>query len=452
MNPTIFLAILRARLWLMLLVLGVTVATATVVSLVLPPTYKATATVLVDAKSKDPVTGAMLPVQFMAGYAATQVDIISSRNVAGKVVDALRLAEVPQVKADYLAATEGKGSIRDWLAGRLAENLSVEPSRESSVIGIAFKATEPRFAAAVANAFANAYIETSLELRTEPARQLSTWYQGQLRQLRDNLEKAQAALTAYQRERGLVASDERLDMETARLAELSSQMVAAQSSSYDAASRQSSEGAEVMNSGVVQQLRTDLARREAELAQLGQNLGQNHPQYQRASAEVDALRARLEAEKSTATRVVSTTASAARQREASLRAAVAAQKARVLELKQQRDELTVLQRDVDNAQRVYDAAQQRSSQSQLESQTTQTEIAILNPATAPIRPDSPRLLLNLILAVFLGGMLAVGAAFLVEMLDRRVRGPHDVADLLGVPVLAVFAPGPRRPFWRKAPA
>ncbi|MDD5363788.1 MAG: chain length determinant protein EpsF [Gallionellaceae bacterium] len=452
MNFATFVAILRARLWLMVLVLGITVATAAVVSLVLPPSYKATTTIVVDAKSKDPLTGAMIPMQLMSGYAATQVDIISSRNVAAKVVDGLKLAQVPQVKADFQDATEGKGTIRDWLADKLIEKLSVEPSRESSAIGISFQSTDPRFAAVVANGFANAYIETSLELRTEPARQLSTWYQGQLKQLRDSLEQAQTRLSTYQRERGLVASDERLDVETARLGELSSQLVAAQSSSFDAASRQSGDGADVMNSGVVQQLRTDLARREADLAQLGQNLGVNHPQYQRTKAEVETLRAKLEAEKKTATRVVTTTASAARERAANLSGALASQKARVLGLKQQRDELSVLQRDVENAQHIYDSALQRYSQTQLESQTTQTEIAILNPATAPIKPDSPKLLLNLILAIFLGGMLAVGVAFLMEMLDRRVRGPQDIVELLGVPVLAVFAPPSRGWFGRKAAA
>jgi chain length determinant protein EpsF len=452
MSFSTFLAILRARFWVILLVLATTVGTAAVVSLLLPPTYKATTTVVVDSKSKDPVSGALIPMQLMAGYVATQVDIITSRKVAGKVVDTLKLAEVPQVKADFQAATQGKGNIRDWLAGSLVKNLDVDPSRESTAIGISFKAVDPNFAAVVANAFARAYIDTNLELRTEPARQVSAWFETQLKQLRDNLEQAQAKLSTYQRERGLVASDERLDVETARLAELSSQLVGAQSSSYDAASRQGGEGADVMNSGVVQQLRTDLARQEAALAQLAQNLGQNHPQYQRTKAEVDTLRAKLEAEKRAATRVTTTTASSAKQREASLRAAVAGQKSRVLELKQQRDELSVLMRDVESAQRIYDGALQRQSQTQMEAQATQTEIAILNPAIPPLEPDSPKLLLNLVLATFLGTLLAVGVALLLEMMDRRLRAPQDIVDMLGIPVLGVLAPPPRRWFGRRGVA
>jgi uncharacterized protein involved in exopolysaccharide biosynthesis len=106
-------------------------------------------------------------------------------------------------------------------------------------------------------------------------------------------------------------------------------------------------------------------------------------------------------------------------------------------------------RDLDNAQRSYDSALQRYGQTQLEAQSTQTEIAVLNPAVPPLKPASPKLLLNLVLAVFLGGMLAVGMAFLMEMLDRRVRDPRDVTDLLGVPVLGVLGAAPARRSGRK---
>ncbi len=450
MHPSAFIAILRARLWIIALVLGVALAGSILVSLWLPPTYKANATVVVDAKSKDPVSGAMIPMPLVGGYVATQVDIIRSRNVAAKVVDILKLADQPAVKAEFVEDTQGRGQLRDWLADRLLKSLVVEPSRESTAIDIGFKSVDPNFAAVAANTFAKAYIDTNLDLRTEPARQVSAWYEGQLKQLRGNLEQAQIRLSAYQRARGLVATDERLDVETSRLAELSSHLVAAQSQSFDAASRQGGEGADVMNSSVVQQLRTDLARREAELAQLSQNLGQNHPQWQRSKAEVETLRQKLEAEKAAASRVASTTASAARQREANTRAAVASQKARVLELKKQRDELAVMMRDVENAQRIYDSALQRFSQTQMESQATQTEIAILNGAVAPLKPSSPNLPLNILLATLLGGMLGVGAALLVEMFDRRIRQPYDIAMILGVPVLSVLAPARRRWFGRKA--
>lgn len=442
MNFAALFSILRARIGLLLAVVGATVATALAVSLIMSPSYLATSTVIIDAKSRDPVTGMSFPQQLLDAYIATQVDIIASPHVAGKVIDHLRLADTPKMKEAFKEDTGGKGDIRDWLAARLLDRLEVLPASKSNSIAITYKASDPENAAKMANAFAAAYIDANMELRQDPAKRVSSWYQTEIQQLRADLEKVQGQLSSYQRERGLVASDERLDVETARLNELSSQLVNAQSQTYDTASRQSQSfnAAEVMNSSVVQQLRTELAKSEVQLAQADATLGKNHPTRLKLKADVDALRSRLHAEMGNAGMVVSGGAAAAKQREAALRAAVDKQKAYVLEIKSQRDELSLLMRDVENAQRVYDAALQRFGQVRLEARNNQTDISILNTARPPIEADSPKVLLNVVLAVFLGGMLALGLAFLLETLDRRVRAPEDLNEILGIPVLGVFAP------------
>jgi capsular polysaccharide biosynthesis protein len=98
--------------------------------------------------------------------------------------------------------------------------------------------------------------------------------------------------------------------------------------------------------------------------------------------------------------------------------------------------LDVLNREVENAQRAYDSAMQRTSELRLTSRLDQTNIAVLNPATAPIKPAAPKVLRNIVLAVLAGTILAVGAALALELLDRRVRSSADLLDLDGLVVLA----------------
>lgn len=450
MNFSQFLLILKARWLVAFLALGVTVATTLAVSLMLPKNYTGTVSLVVDSKAKDPVSGILFPSQLLPGYLATQVDIIKSQNVALKVVDGLKLADNAQIRQDYQEAAQGEGDIRHWLAELLLKKLDVQPSRESSVITISFEGTDPKFAAIIANAFAQSYVHTNLELKVEPARQSTAWYDAQVKQLRDKLEEAQTKLSDYQREKGLVASEERIDVETARLAELSSQLVAAQSQSFDTASRQSQSQnslAEVEQNPLIQSLKREVAGAEMKLSELAQKVGKNHPQFLRAQAELDTMRGKLEAEMKTAKKSVGTTATVAKGREADLRGALAAQKARILSLKQQRDEASVLIRDVENAQRIYDTALQRFGQTRLEAESTQTDIAVLNPAVPPVEPSSPNVMLNMILAVFMGGLLGVGLAFLMEMIDRRVRSADDLSAALGIPVLGEIAKGSKSRGW-----
>jgi uncharacterized protein involved in exopolysaccharide biosynthesis len=105
MNISQLLLALRARYKIVLLILAVTVITTVVISKMMPKTYSASTALVVNYKGVDAVTGLSAPSQLMPGYIATQVDIIKSRGVALKVVDALKLADNPEVQQQFAAAT-----------------------------------------------------------------------------------------------------------------------------------------------------------------------------------------------------------------------------------------------------------------------------------------------------------------------------------------------------------
>jgi polysaccharide biosynthesis transport protein len=453
-----FIAILRARFWSALLVLAVTVGTTVGVSLVLPKKYTAVATVVMDLKP-DPVTAAMYGGMASPAMMATQVDVLQSDRVAQRVVRNLRLTENPQVRAQWMEDAQGKGSIEQWLGQTFQRSMDVKPSRESSVIAVSYKAADPNFAAALANSFVQAYLETTLELRVDPAKQYSSFFDTRAKEAREMLEHAQSKLSAYQKEKGIIATDERLDVENARLNELSSQLVALQAVASESGSRQvQAQGAsadklqEVLNNPLVAGLKADLARAESRLQELESRLGDAHPQVQEAKANIAAVRSKVEAETRRVTGGVGVTNTINRQRETEVRASLEAQRSKVLRLKAVRDEGAVLTRDVESAQRAYDTVVARFNQSALESQNTQSNANVLTPASPPLEPSSPKVLLNIALSIFVGTLLAVGTALLRELMDRRVRSPQDVADAMGIAVIGVLPKaagrrliGPNRP-------
>jgi chain length determinant protein EpsF len=421
-----------------------TVLATLALSLLLPKSYKAVTSLVLNYKGVDPVTGLTLPAQLMPGYMATQIDIITSRNVALRVVDQLKISENTMAQEQFNKATKGKGDIRAWFAELLLKNLEAKPSRESSVIEISFNGGDPEFAATVANAFADAYQQTNIQLKVEPAQKAADFLGIQTKSLRANLEAAQAKLSKYQQEKGLTSVMGNLDVESARLNDLSSQLVMAQSEAYDAKSRQQRAGGngdespDVAANPIVQNLKIEITRAESKFSELSQRVGESHPQYLAAQAELNKLKSQLLEQTRKASNTIGGTAHIHQQREGEIRAALAAQKARVLELNLSRDELSVLQRDVENAQRAMDSASQRFTQTTLEGSANQTDIAVLNPAIAPQRPASPLVLFNTILSIILGSMLGVGLGLLAEMADRRVRSRDDISELLGVPVFAVI--------------
>lgn len=451
MNFSQFLSILRARWWVAVLVLGLTVTATVVVSLLLPKQYTATASVVVDFKP-DPISAAVYGGMPSPAVMATQVDIVTSERVALRVVRALRLNENEQIRQQWLEEAKGVGTLEQWLVGLFANSLDVQPSRESSVIRIGYKAPDPRFAAGMANAFVQAYIDTALELRVSPARQFSGFFDKQVKELRDTLEKAQTRVSTFQKDNGIIASDERLDVENARLNELSSQLIALQAVAVESRSRQAQAAGgsadrtqEVLSNPVINQIKTELSRTEARLKELNSRYGDSHPLVIETRANIDELNARIESETRRVSGGTRVTATINNQREAQVRSALDAQRMKVLRMKAVRDEGLVLQRDLENAQRAYDAVQARFAQSNLESQTPQGNLNVLTQAVAPVEPSSPNLVLNIALAVVLGGLLALLTALLLEFLDRRVRNVDDVLTTLDLPVIGVLPrPGARR--------
>ena len=449
MNLQQFLLALRARFGVFALVLATTVLAATVVSFLLPKTYKATASLLVDAKEEQSlsnVSPSFFPQEKLS-YLQTQMEIITSKRVARKVVQDLRLAESSSIRAAFERTGGGKGSIEDWIADSLLQKLKVETS-QSSIIHVTFSSSDPRFSARIADAFAKAYIDTMLELRVEPTRQAAEWYDEQLKSLRSNLEDAQAKLTNYLQREGIVSADERSDVDSTRLGALSDQVVRAQEQTFqwNAKEQQARDflkhgGSldrlpDVLDNPLIQRLKTDFLLGDAKLQQLATQYGTNYPEYQRQLSENRSLREKLDAEMRKIVAGIENSARQSRKREADLRNAMAAQRARLLELKENRNDFTVLKRNVESAERAYDTAMQRRVVSQVESRASQTNVTVLNPAAVPINPSQHRIKLNIALSVVVGTMLGIGIVLLMEMFDRRVR---SIVDLdLEVPLLAAL--------------
>lgn len=432
-------------------ILGVWIAIVLAVlclCLILPAQYRGTTAVVLDVKSPDPIAGIMMQGLTAPGYMATQMDIINSQRVAKKVVSLLHLDENPDVRERWMSATDGRGTVQDWFASVLQRSLDVQPSRESNVIEISYYSATPEFAATVANAFAQAYIDTNIELRTDAARHYADWFAEQSKTMRDRLEQAKARLSTYQQDKGIVVfGDDRLNFENAKLTELQSQLVLVEAQLADARSKQKSGNkstlADVMQNPAIAQLKADLGRAEAKLQEMSRNLGPKHPLYQSQLSQVSALREQINAEIGRVNSSIATTSQVSEEKARELRAAIEAHKQAILKLGADRDEVAVLQQEVDAAQRAFDAVNQRLLQSSLESQSTQTNVSVLTAAVPPLKAAKPRTLLNLAIASFLGLLAGCGVALIQEFRNRRIYAAEDIYRVAGVPVLSIVPVEPR---------
>lgn len=458
----------RAGTLLMFAILAATLAAGVMTAM--PKRYKATATVLVEPEARDAAgTAGRGPGGRAEEVVSTHSDIVASTAVAQAVVDALQLetrSDAPALLADpslsgvarritrfALPAEEQAETraLRIWMAGRLQRNLQVKSNRDSRVIHITYTAPDPQFAAVAANAFVEAYRQTVHELNVRPAQEDTRLYDQHIAQLRQRLEAAEAKLTRFQQQKGIVAPDERLDVETARLSELSGQLAVAQAQAMESAAKErqlreflartdAQPPAEIVAGPVVQQLQQRVAETEAKLSELARRRGPNHPQRKAAETELRQLRAELGQAMRRVAHGMLASSQVGPEREAAVRGAFERQRNRVLGLKSARDRLAALAREVEEARRAYLAASERLAQSRIASEAGRANTSLVHAAVAPIGPAGPSTMLVVALA-FAGGLaIGIGVALAREASDGYVRCERDVVELLGAPVLAVLAP------------
>src|SRR3989442_2042006 len=445
-----YILALKARRKAFLTVLAVTVFTAIVVALVIPKRYDATATILIDARDEQTMAPARMSPRERAGYIFTQMELIASGKVAHKVVRDLKLASQPGVREEWERDTGGVGTIEEWLATNLLEKLKVD-SAASTILILKFFFFKQKTAYEIANAFAKAYLDVALELRTEPSREAGQWFDEQVKALRADVTTAQTKLSGYQKEKGVIGGDERMDVEYTRVAELSAELGRQKAATMDAQTRYKQaqdlikDGVsleafpEVLANGYIITVKSALQAAEGRLQEQSEVLGPNHPTYQRTAAEVQGLKERLNAE---ATKVVTGLGNAVQQsskRVEELQSSLKDQQDRIMKLREQRVDMAVLSRDLENAQRAYDGAPSRALAVKAASKCGQTNLAMLTPAVEPLKPAVPQGGLISALSLLIDALLAAGIVYVLEMLDRRVRSRTDLESRLAVPSLGLLS-------------
>ena len=441
MNLAHFLAVLRARWLSAVVVFGVVFAAAILYLVFATRVYTATASLLVDAKP-DPVSS-MIYGGATPSMINTQLEIIRSDRVALRVIQNLKLADLADMRSAWASAKSGQ-TIQEWLTELIENGLDPKVNAPgSNVINIAYKSADPRFASTVANAYVQAYLETSIELRVDPAKQYSGFFTDQQKDARTALETAQNKLSSFQKDKGIIGSDDHFDLEMSRLTALTQELVTIQTAQVASSTRQGQIGAagqlpEVLANGTVSGLKSDLSAAELKLQDLSSRYGDKHPQVQEAREAVIELKAKIARATSDVTGSIGVDARVGRAREAEIQAEVDAQRTKVLALKDTRDQVAVLQRDVDNAQRSYDLVYGRASQTNLESQNRQSNATVISQASTPSNPSSPKLLSVLLMGFVAAVGLGLATALLLEQMDKRFRTTSDAFDFLGLPVIGIM--------------
>jgi succinoglycan biosynthesis transport protein ExoP len=458
--------LVRKRRWLVLTCTLVVFTTVAIGTLKEKPIYEGKVLIEIDPEAPSVVNFKEVVnpnTTDMESYEDTQYKIIQSRTLAEKVVRDLQLYEDPEfIRNRYLFGLF-EGSVPPLPANidegppdssapifRNAVNfflgaVDVDPIRRSNLVYVTFDSTNPRTAAMVANKLADDYIENNLQVKFDATTKASAWLDNKLRDLRAQVEAADDRLAEYARANGIVFVSQSQTLVTERLAQLQSQLTAAQADRMgkEALYDQVKAGhidtlPGVVDNALVQNLETRKTDLERTYDDMSVTYKPDYPKVVEIKKQMDKIDKQIDQQKKIASKTIIDQYDDAIGREKYLDGAVEDAKKAVNDLADKTIQYNIIKRDSDSNHELYAALTERMKEANAAAGLNQSNIHVVDPSVIPTGPVKPRVMLNLSIGLLLGLALGVGLAFFQEYLDKTLKTPDDVEQFLRLPSLGVL--------------
>ena len=394
----------------------------------------------------------------------TQMEIVKSRLVATSVANDLGLFKndfLTKMDIDeesdnqvYMTAEQAR---REQVIAALLDNLEVGYTGQTRLLTIRFYSPDPALSTRIANSYAENYIRSNLVRKSDSSSYALEFLQRQLREAQARLEESEQSMIAYGRRTQIVdasnaagdsngtESTQPKSLITARLVNLNnaySEAVAAKVLAEQRWRRLSGMAIlslpEVLANPAVQKLLENRALIEAELREQQKIRKDDYPSVIQTRARLDEVNRQLNSLAQNIRSSVESGYQVARQQESQLKAELDALKSDTLAEQGQGVQLSILRREADTNRQQYEALLRRYNQLNAESGVQSNNLAVVDRAVIDPIPSSPKVYLNIALAVLVGLMLSALYILAQINLFDRIRTPSDVTDRAGYPVLGAI--------------
>ena len=457
--------------------LGISLLLSLIATFLMTPIYEATATLQIDREAANVVQVEGLQTSENVGdpqFYQTQYELLQSRALAERAVAAIGLADdpnfvvkTPQSVLGWLrsavagllglgnaaaAAGDESGASETSMdksqkeaVGALQRGLEVSPIRNSRLVRVTFSHPNPDMALRVANGLAEAFINSNLERKYDASSYARKFLEERLQQLKVKLEESEAQLVAYAQKEGIINLDDRQSLKGSDLASINSKLMEARNDRirleqlWLQAQKAGGLGlTQILGDPTIQEnrkMRSQLA------ADYQQKLGLYKPAFPamvRLRAQIQELDDQAKLAAAAIKSSIKAQFEAAKSAEAELTQQLESTKTDVLDQRSRSIQYNILQREVDTNRTLYDGLLQRYKEIGVAGGVGTNNISVVDQAERPGSPSSPKLLLNMMLALVAGTAFGVAGAFGLEYMDDTFKSPEDVESGLAMPVVGVI--------------
>ncbi|MBG1233222.1 GumC family protein [Aestuariivirga litoralis] len=450
---------------------GAAVVAAAVITFLMTPIYRATASIQIDREAMNvmKVDGLQLDdaqVGSMEFY-QTQYELLGSRSLAGRVVSSMSLLNDPTFTkpkkslvgsvmgllhlSDSDADADGAADTKSrQVTDRLLKVLSISPVRGSKIVKISIDHPNPATAQKLANGYAEAFIADNLDRRYDATSYARKFLEDRLQQLKVKLEDSEKQMVKYAQDQGIISIDDGKSLSSSDLEAINGKLGDIRTERIKKEllwkQAQATDGIglkEILDSPAIQENLKQKAQLESEYQEKLSTFKPAFPAMLELKSRIKELDRQIGNAASAIKQSIEASYLASKGEEERLQAQLDASKNEVVDQRNRSIQYNILKREVDTNRALYDGLLQRYKEIGVAGGIGTNNVSVVDRATQPKDPRSPVLWLNIAIAALgglvLGGLIALG----LDHLDDSFKSPEDLERELGIAVIGIVpTPGP----------
>ncbi|CAH1578599.1 GumC family protein [Vibrio rotiferianus] len=433
--------------------------------------YQATATLLIQEQQKS-----ALSIEEVYGvdttqkeYFQTQIVILKSNHIAEKIINEFELTRHPEftgtskvkklfnqlksipfvqqalnVSPNPKETSQYTNTFYQALHS-YKRKLDIEPIRNTQLVKIHFRSTDPQLATDIANAIGQAYIESNFEAKLVVTQNAASWLTNNASKLEDRLRASELALQNYLLQEGLIDINGIDDIYANELEELNKKLNIAVNKRIEAQTliellqSKSSQNLdsllsinEFANHAQIRDLKHSEAQVQKSLSELSQRYGPKHDKMIQATAQLKSIQSRVRQLIQELSMSKQQDLLAAQAQENLLRTELNNKKSDFQSLGKQKAKYDQLKREVETNKNLYETFLSRQKETTATSDYKNVTARFTDQAIIPLLPVAPKRIKLVAIASIFGFIIACVLTVIIETLRNVVRTPQEVEEKLGV--------------------
>jgi uncharacterized protein involved in exopolysaccharide biosynthesis/Mrp family chromosome partitioning ATPase len=473
-----YYVVLRKRLWLILSILFVTVLFTALYTFSVKPLYSATARLVIGYETKrSPLTGQYLDYEsFISQQVSykTHFKMVTARPVLERVLSQVDLQDesleqpwftqvfqkmksnAKRLVATFLSKSPEKSlrtppdSLLETKIVRLRNKISVSELAETRILNIRVKDYDPKTARDLANAVAENYIIFDSNTRLKSSRDMLEWLNKELFAMRKNVEEAEKAFQAFKEQKSLFSMEGKQGLNVQKIQDMNANYLETRSSRLTLEAKiqelekfiDSSKHGPIHNiptfiaNDIVKDLYSELLTTEVERKKISEVFKNKHPEMIKVMSKIEELSRKIREQIEKTLDNARSERAVLIAREKALKGAIENYEKETIDSNRNNLEYATLEREVETNRQIYNTILTKIKEANIVDEITKTNLRLVDPASLPVKPVSPKKGRNLSLSVLFGLFAGVGLAFALEYLDQGIHNREEAERFLNLPLLS----------------